>query len=387
MHGGETVRYAIVAIFVLLVVAALAGIKGAQIATLMSAGRKAQESGPPPEAVGVATATKQSWQASIDAVGSVASSKGVQVSNEVPGVVVRIAFESGEHAKKGDVLVELDADVERADLSSAVAAQALADVVARRTRALERRQAAAEEERDRAESELASATAKVTSLRAQVGRKLVRAPFSGRLGIRAVNLGQYLSPGTSITTLDAIDSVFVDFTVPQQRLADVSEGMPVRVSLQAKQLPGSIAAMDPSVDPTTRAVRLRATVPNAEEKLRPGMFVDVTVVLPKKTSYVTVPATAIVHAPYGDSVFVVEDKMPDEPGMRQTPDGKPVKAARQRFVRIGPRRGDFVAILQGVQANERVVMAGAFKLRNGSPVFISDVALPRPELEPRPQNR
>jgi membrane fusion protein (multidrug efflux system) len=218
---------------------------------------------------------------------------------------------------------------------------------------------------------------------------LVRAPFSGRLGIRAINLGQYLTPGTGITTLEAIDSVFVDFTVPQQRLADVLEGTPVRVSLQTKnwQLQGSIAAVDPSIDATTRAVRLRATVPNGKEKLRPGMFVDVAVLLPKKTAYVTVPATAIVHAPYGDSVFVVEDKKPDEPGMRQTPDGKPVMAARQRFVRLGARRGDFVAILQGVQAKEQVVIAGAFKLRNGSPVFVSDVALPRPELEPRPQNR
>lgn len=386
----EIVRYGAAILAVLLVVGALAGIKWSQIAVLKAHGEQAEKQGPPPEAVGTAAAKEQSWEATLEAVGSVSSALGVSIGNEVPGLVQRIAFESGARVREGQVLVELDASVERAELASARAQEALAGVNAARARILAAQGVFSRAQLDQAESEIKALTARVESLRAQLARKIVRAPFAGRLGIRAVNLGQYLDPGSPITMLETTDEVFVDFTLPQQRLADVSVGMPVRARVEGTTWPvveGTIAAIEPALDALTRAVRLRARVPNDNDRLRSGMFVSVAVVLPQPAAYVTVPAPAIIHASYGDSIFILQDKPPDEPGMRETPDGKPVKIARQRFVRTGPRRGDFVAVLEGVSAGQAVVSAGAFKLRNGSPVFVTDVAVPTPELEPHPLNR
>ncbi len=217
----------------------------------------------------------------------------------------------------------------------------------------------------------------------------MRAPFSGRLGIRAVNVGQYLNPGTQLTVLQAVGAVFVDFSLPQQVLSTMHNGMPVRVTIQDSNEPaldGTIAAVDPTIDSTTRMIKLRATVPNPDEKLRPGMFAQVAVIMPDAGSVVTVPLTAIVHAAFGDSVFVVEDKKPDAPGAKTTPDGKTIKNARQQFVRIGEARGDFVSILDGIKAGQEVVSAGAFKLRNNSPILVNNSIQTTPQLDPRPEN-
>lgn len=383
-------RYVVAILGVLVVVGALAAIKWSQFIVLMSRGKQAEEQGPPPEAVGSAAAKEQSWEATLDAVGSVSSALGVAIGSEVSGLVRRITFESGARVHEGQALVELDAGIERAELASARAQEELAGVNAARVRILAARGAVSPAQLDQAESELKVVTAQVQSLRAQLARKIVRAPFAGRLGIRAVNLGQYLMPGSPITKLENTAAVFVDFTLPQRRLADVSVGMPVRVRVEGTTSPlveGAIAAVEPALDALTRAIRLRARVPNDDDRLRSGMFVSVAVVMPQQTTYVTVPATAIVHASYGDSIFILDDKLPDEPGMRETPDGKPVKIARQRFVRTGSRRGDFVAVLEGVSAGQEVVSAGAFKLRNGSPVVVTNVAVPTPELDPHPLNR
>jgi membrane fusion protein, multidrug efflux system len=243
---------------------------------------------------------------------------------------------------------------------------------------------------DAAESELKTASTEYNAIQAQIERKVVRAPFTGRLGIRDVNLGQYLNPGTPITVLESQGAVFVDFTLPQQELSKVSVGMPVRLKLegaQGKELQGEIAAVDPTINNVSRAIQLRASVPNDTDKLRPGMFVNVSVILPAKKQLVIVPTTAVVHASYGDSVFIVEDKKPGSPGMAKTQDGKLVKIARQQFVRGGEARGDFVAILEGVKPGQPVVSAGAFKLRNGVPIVINNAVKPEPKLNPRPENR
>lgn len=383
-------RYVVTILGLLVVVGGLAALKADQIGMLIAFGEEAQAAGPPPEPVGTATSELASLEGVLTAVGSVASARGVAVSTEVPGVVTHIDFESGDEVRAGEVLVRLDTKVERAQLASAVARRELAETTLARTRQLVARGALSSQQLDTDESTLKTASSEVDALRAQIALKTIRAPFSGRLGIRQVNKGQYLSPGTAVAILETDQSLYVDFTLPQQRLADVREGMPIRVTFEGHEgapIEGTIAAVEPSIDASTRQVRLRGSVPNDADVLRPGMFVNVTVVLGQNAPSVVVPATAVVHASYGDSVFVVADKPADEPGMRQTPDGKTVLVARQKFVRTGPQRGDFVAIEEGLAAGEAVVVAGAFKLRNGAPVVVDNTVLPEMSLDPQVENR
>ncbi len=375
-------RYVVPIAVLMTIVAGLGTVKLKQIQMLLHAGETMRKLGPPPEVVGTAVARQESWEGTLAAVGTVAAVRGVAVSNESPGVVTAIHFESGQVVRAGQVLVELDTSVERAQLASAEARKELADVSAGRSRALAQREAASKAQLDADEAQLKTSSADFGALKAQIDRKTVRAPFAGRLGIRNVNLGQYLQPGTPVTVLESLGAVYVDFTVPQQYLPDVKTGTPVRVSLTdavagaGGVLDGVIGAIDPTIDATTRSIKLRASVPNHKDKLRPGMFVNVEVVRDQKSRVVTAPVTAIVHASYGDSVFVVE------PG----PTDKANKVARQQFVRIGPARGDFVAILDGVKVGQELVTAGAFKLRNGAPVVVNNDVKPTPSLAPHVDN-
>ncbi len=364
----------------LLVVGLLVGIKSAQIGKLMAMGKQMQASGPPPETVGSAPATAESWETTVSAVGSISGLRNVAVSNEVPGTVTRIRFESGKIAREGQVLIELDAGVERAQMASADARRDLAVKTAERSRTLAQGNAITRAQLDEAEAQLRTAGTDAAALRAQVERKVVRAPFRGRLGIRAVNVGQYLTPGTTVTTLDAMGGTFVDFTLPQEELAKVSVGLPVRVTLEGEKetLEGTVTAIEGSVDLASRNAKVRAEIPEPASKPRPGTFVNVKVIGRDKTKVVAVPATAIIHASYGDSVFVIEDK---------SHDGKPVKIARQQFVRVGTARGDFVAVTKGLTAGQQVVSAGAFKLRNNSPVVVDNSVQGKPQLDPHPPNR
>jgi membrane fusion protein (multidrug efflux system) len=384
------VRYFIAILGLLAVIAGLAAVKVTQIANLIHMGQAFQKAGPPPESVSTASAQQQAWEGSLSAVGSIAAAKGVAVSNDAPGVVSRILFESGAIVREGQILVELDTSVERAQLASAKARADLAAINAGRSRALVKSGAIAQSQLDTDDATLKTATTDYGQIQAQIDRKVVRAPFSGRLGIRAINLGQYLNSGTTVTVLEAIDTVYVDFVLPQQRLSDVKVGMPVRVVIEG--LPGdpqtgTIAAVDPEIDSATRTIKLRASIPNKQEKLRPGMFANVSVLLPERPSRVIVPATALVHAPYGDSVFLVEDKKDDAGSVVRGPDGAPAKAARQQFVRVGESRGDYVAILDGVSAGDQIVSAGAFKLRNGSGIVVHNDVNLNPQLDPHPENR
>jgi membrane fusion protein, multidrug efflux system len=279
--------------------------------------------------------------------------------------------------------------VERAQLASALVHHDLAEVTVNRSRALVKEQVSSQAQLDTDEATVKSSATDAQTIQAQIARKIVRAPFSGRLGIRAVNVGQYLNPGTTLTVLQAVGAVFVDFSLPQQQLTTLSNGMPVKVKIQdsaAPALDGVIAAVDPTIDSTTRMIKLRASVPNPDETLRPGMFANVAVQLPDQGAVVVVPLTAIVHASFGDSVFVVEDKKADSPGAKTTADGKKIKNARQQFVRLGEARGDFVSVLDGVKPGDELVSAGAFKLRNNSPILVNNTLQTTPELDPKPEN-
>jgi membrane fusion protein (multidrug efflux system) len=383
-------RYAVAIVGLLLIVGALVLLKFSQISLLMKKGKEAEKAGPPPEAVASAVAQHQAWERALSAVGTVTGVKSVELSNDAAGRVRRIRFESGALVKKGQILVELDTSMERAQLASAESRRDLAEVTARRSRALVADDVIAVAQLDNDETQLQTARAEIAALQAVIDRRIVRAPFSGRLGIRAVDVGQYLSPGTKLTTLEEIGAIFVDFSLPQQRLANVHEGMPVRITIGDAEKPiaeGVLSAIDPTVDEATRSIKLRASVPNPRDELRPGMFANVSVVAPAREQVVIVPATAVVHASYGDSLFVVENKKSGSPGMPKTPQGKPVKIARQQFVRLGEARGDFVVILQGVTPGQEVVSAGAFKLRNGSPIVVDNRVQPDARLNPHPENR
>ena len=372
----------------LVVVGVLGGIKGAQIGKLIAMGKQFQASGPPPETVSTSVAQAETWETTVAAVGSISGLRNVTVSNEVPGTISKIRFESGQVVREGQVLVELDSEVERAQMASADARRDLAERTLKRSKVLAGGNAISASQLDEVEAQLKSSTTDAAALRAQVGRKVIRAPFRGRLGIRAVNVGQYLNPGTMITTLDSMGGTFVDFALPQEDLATVKVGLAVRVTMEGtqEQLTGTISAIDPTIDPTTRNVKIRAAIPEPANKPRPGMFVNVQVIQKAQQAVVAIPVTALLHASYGDSVFIIEDKPAGSPGMATTPDGKPVKMARQQFVRTGAARGDFVAITKGVTPGQVVVSAGAFKLRNNSPVVIDNSAQATPELALHPQN-
>lgn len=382
-------RWIVTIVGLLVVVGGLFAVKGAQIGRLIAFGKQAEADGFPPEAVATALAEEAEWDAVISAVGNVATIKGVALSTDVAGVVTRIRFDSGAAVKQGDVVVELDTSVERAQLGTAVARRKLAETTVERTRKLAGTGAITQAQVDADEAALQTAATEVETIQAQIAKKAIRAPFAGTVGLRSVNLGQYLQPGTPVAVLETSDALKVDFALPQQRLGEVAVGMPVRVSIEGVKEPlaGTIGAIDPTIDPTTRSVRLRADVPAAPDALRAGMFVQVAVLLPQKSRKVIVPATAIHRAPYGDSVFIVEERTPDAPGRATTPDGKPIKVARQQFVKLGPARGDFIAVDDGLAAKQEVVTEGAFKLRNHAPIVVDNTKKMTPELAPRPENR
>ncbi len=384
-------RYVVAIGLLLVVVAGLVAVKATQIGSLIKMGKEQEKSGPPPEVVATAVSKEDTWESTLSAVGTIAPVKGVSLSNDAPGVVSAIHFDSGAVVKEGDVLVELDSNVERAQLASAEARRELARLNAGRSRALVASDSIPKAQLDNDEAVVKSSQSDLGALQAQIARKIVRAPFSGKLGIRAINIGQYLSPGTAITSLEAMDSVFVDFTLPQQNLPDIGVGTKVRVTLEGSGparagYDGTVSAVDPAVDSATRSIHVRASVPNTGDKLRPGMFANVTVVLPAQKTLVTVPGPAVIHASYGDSVFIVEEKKDTSGATMSGADGKPARVARQQFVRASAHRGDFVAIADGVKPGQEVVVGGAFKLRNGAGVVINNSVVPEAKLAPTPEN-
>ncbi|HEY4013886.1 MAG TPA: efflux RND transporter periplasmic adaptor subunit [Polyangiaceae bacterium] len=383
-------RYVIAVLGLLVLITGLAAVKYEQIASLISMGHAMQKAGPPPEAVGTTVAKADTWQETLDAVGNVVAARGVTVSNDAPGLVSAIHFESGKVVHEGDVLVELDSNVERSQLAAVEARRDLAQINFGRTRALVASNSLPQTQQDADDAVVKTSRSDLDALRAQIARKTVRAPFSGKLGIRQVNLGQYLNSGTAITSLETTDALYVDFSLPQQRLKQVELGMPVRLVVDGNDVSpsdGAIRAIDPSADPVTRSIKLRAALSKQDGTLLPGMFGRVSVVLPDKRDVVIVPANAVVHASFGDSVFVVEDRKDEAGHPMKGANGGPAKVARQQFVKVGDARGDFVAVAEGLSVGQSIVTAGAFKLRNGAPIAVDNAVEAKADISPHPENR
>jgi membrane fusion protein, multidrug efflux system len=335
---------------------------------------------PPPEAVTTVVAQQETWPAVLSVVGTVAAVQGVTVSADLPGTVDRIAFDSGKAVREGDVLVTLDTRQERAQLAAVEAQRDLARLNHGRMQGLKKDGIISAADYDRAAAENKETEARVGEIRAAIDRKTIRAPFSGILGIRQVNLGQYLSAGDPVVTLQSLHPIYVNFGVPQQDAAQVRIGRTVRISAANQagpELTGQVTAIDSVVNPSTRNLQVQATLANPKGALRPGMFVQTHLVVGASQSVIAIPASGINYAPYGDSVFVVADLKGE--------DGKTYRGVRQQFVKLGGSRGDQVAIVSGVNPGDEVVTSGVFKLRNGAAVQINNKVVPANSPTPKPE--
>ena len=360
----------------LLVIAALIGIKAGQIGAMIKAGKAFV---PPPEAVTSAKAEANEWEATKAAIGTLVAVRGVTLGSELAGLVREIGFESGASVKRGAVLVKLDTSTEEAQLEAAVADAALARINLERARLLRKGGASTQADLDAAEARAKQSDATVAGLRATIAKKTIRAPFDGRIAIRQVELGQIISPGTAIASLQSVNPIHADFWLPQQALAELKAGQ--RARLRTDIFPGSswdgeITTVNPEIDVATRNVRVRATFANANGQLRPGMFAGVEILSSERRPVLLIPATSVIFAPYGDSVFAIEEKKDES--------GKTDAIARQKFVRLGERKGDFVEVTSGLSAGETIVSSGAFKLRNGTAVVVNNALAPQAELSPKP---
>jgi len=329
---------------------------------------------PPPPAVTTLVAKGQTWQPALSAVGSLKALNGVQVSTDLAGIVSEVAFESGTPVKKGDLLLKLDTQQEEAQLRAAQARFDLAKVSLTRKQDLLDKKAAPQADYDAAAAEARQAEAAMEEVRAVIARKTIRAPFDGLLGIRQVNLGQYLNAGVPIVPLESCDPIYVEFNLPQQHLHQIALHKKVRVTapgVSDKEFEGEITAIDSRVDEATRNIQVEATVPNPGGKLRAGMFTNVELLLPELSGVLTLPASSINYAPYGDSIFIVKEG--------KSKDGKPQKQAIQQFVKLGASRGDQITILSGLKEGDEVITSGVFKLRSNEPVETKGSA---PALQP-----
>ena len=362
----------------LLVVVSLGFVKFTQIRTAMAQGAAWR---PPPEAVTTIVARDEDWPATLSAIGTVAAVHGVTVSADLPGVVQEILFTSGSPVRVGQDLVRLDTSQEQAQLAAAEAQRDLAQLNLERSRQLLSGQVIAQAEYDRLAAEAKQADARVGEIRAVIARKTIRAPFTGALGIRQINLGQYLNAGDPIVPLQSMEPIHVNFSLPQQDVASLRVGAEVRVSADSIAIvrsAGRITAINAVLDEATRNVQVQATLSNAGGALRPGMFVDVQVALGRSTAVVALPASAVSYAPYGNSVFIVSDVA--------GPDGTKYRGARQQFVKLGDGRGDQIAVLSGVKPGEEVVTSGVFKLRNGAAVLVNNAKQPANDPAPKPED-
>jgi membrane fusion protein (multidrug efflux system) len=336
---------------------------------------------PPPEAVTTVVTHVQHWSSSLSAIGSVVAVHGVTVSADLPGMVRKIEFESGHHVGAGDILVRLDTSQEEQQLAAAESQRDLTKLNLERSRQLLERQVISQAEYDQVAAEAKQAEARAGETRATIQRKTIRAPFAGVLGLRQVNLGQYLTGGDPVVSLQSMDPIYVDFSLPQQDVASLKVGAAVRVSADGIVIPeseGRITAINAVVDAETRNVQVQATFRNPKGQLRPGMFVHVQASFGRGDSVIALPASAVSYAPYGNSVFVVSDM--------KGPNGKAYRGVQQRFVKLGPGRGDQVSVLSGLKPGEEIVSSGVFKLRSGAAIFVNNSIVPSNSPSPTPED-
>jgi len=354
----------------------LGAVKVAQIKKMSS-----QPHVTPATAVSTFEARLENWQPIVSSIATLAPVQGVTISSDADGPIVKVYVENGATVHTGDLLMEIDSAVERAQLQAAEAQRLLAELNAKRSGDLLAKNTISQSEVDQTTAQLNQALGNVTALKATIDKKSVRAPFDGRVGIRLVNLGEFVSRGQALFPLQKLDALYVNFKIPQRLLSELSIGQKVAVAVDAyasTRFEGVITAIDSEVDSSTRNFSVQATLANPKEELRPGMFAQVEVQLPAVADHIILPATAISYAPYGDSVFIVE-KMKGE-------DGKEYLGVRQQFVKLGATKGDLVALEDGVKPGEQVVTAGVFKLRNSMPVQVNNAVLPSSDPAPHPAN-
>ena len=371
-------RMILMLVVAVVVLATLGFVKFKQVQTAIQASAGFT---PPPEAVTSVVAKQEVWPDSVSVIGTMEAVHGVNISADLPGTVSKINFESGQSVKQGDVIVELDTRQERAQLAALEAQRDLAKVNFGRTQKLVDEGVLSRQEFDNAVASQKQTEANVGEIRATIERKTIRAPFSGILGIRKVNLGQYLAAGNPIVQLQSLNPIYVNFGVPQQEGAQVKVGSHVIVTAQdlaGKTFKGTVNAQDSVIDEATRNVQVQATLENPQGKLRPGMFVQVEMHYGKPREAVTLPASAISYAPYGDSVFIITDL--------KDPKGNTYRGVRQQFVKIDGSRGDQVAVVSGLKAGDEVVSSGVFKLRNGAAVTVNNKVQPENNPAPKPQD-
>jgi len=368
-------------ILMLVVVAALLTglgfLKFKQVQSAMAAGAYT----PPPEAVTSVVVKREQWPSTTSVIGTMEAVHGVVVSADLPGTVAKINFDSGKAVREGDILVELDTRQERAQLAALEAQRDLAKINYGRNEQLVKEGVISKSEYDTTSAQQKQTEANVGEIRATIERKIIRAPFTGVLGIRKINLGQYLSAGSAIVQLQSLNPIYVDFGLPQQALTQVHVGRSLRVTsedLPGKAFTGRVTALDSVVDQTTRNVQVQATLPNPEGKLHPGMFVQVAVVQGEDRSVISLPASAISYAPYGDSVFIITDL--------QDKQGKTYRGVKQQFVKLEGSRGDQVAVISGLNPGDEVVTSGVFKLRNGAAVQVNNKVQPGNNPAPKPED-
>src|SRR6185437_3812395 len=326
----------------------------------------------PPQTVSTMVAGTQDWQPELRAIGTLRAVRGADLSPQVGGTVSAIHFDSGADVKEGDLLIELSSADDVAKLNSLKAQAELARITLERDQRQLQAQAVSRQVVDTDEQNYRSYQAQVAQQQATLDYKVIRAPFAGRLGIRQVDVGQYLAPGTPVVTLQSLDPIFVDFTLPQQQLAQISVGQKVGVGVDTfpgEVFAGSIAAINSKVDPATRNVQVRAAIPNPNKRLLPGMFANIKIDVGSQQKYVTLPQTAVTYNPFGSTVYLVDDKGKDPKGQDQL-------VARQVFVTTGDTRGDQIAVVKGVNPGDTVVTAGQIKLRDGSPLHIDNTVQP-----------
>ena len=338
--------------------------------------------GIPPQTVSTAKAQFTEWQGEFQAVGTLRAVRGADLAPELPGLITAIHFQSGQEVAEGAPLVQLNNESDVAKLQSLMAAVELAETIYDRDQKQLAIQAVSQAVVDADAATLKSAKAQVAEQRALVAKKLVRAPFAGRLGIRAVDVGQYVNAGTKLVTLQALDPVYVDFFAPQKSLGRIALGQKIVLrtdAFQGQQFPGEVSSIDPKVDPATRNVQVRATVRNAKRSLLPGMFATVVIASGGPQRFLTLPQTAVSYNPFGDTVFVVEEG--------KGKDDTVALVAQQKFVTTGEARGDQVAILSGIKEGDTVVTAGQIKLRSGFPVIVNNTIQPTNDAAPKPKDQ
>jgi len=336
---------------------------------------------PPPEAVTTVIAGSEQWPTTLSGIGTVVAVHGVTVSADLPGIVKSVDIDSGRPVKQGEVLVQLDTKQEQAKLAAAVAARDLTKLNLDRMQDLASQGITSRADFDRAQAEFTQAEARVGEIRATIQRKTIRAPFAGILGIRQVNLGQYLNGGDAVVPLQSLDPIYVNFTLPQQEVSRLHTGSPVLVKAEgagAGPFKGTVTAIDSIVDAATRNVQVQATLPNPAGKLRPGMFVDTQITIGATSAVVSLPASAVNYAPYGDSVFVVGDLKNEK--------GEGYRGVTQQVVKLGGTRGDQVAVVSGLNAGQEVVSSGVFKLRNNAAVKVNNAVQPANNPAPKPED-